>query len=122
MNTNKQNFNIFREYIIENSLFTKRQFSIILKGLNKMDFQENISSGAYYRQIKQCRRKIIRILYSIIMLEYIEAIDPQTLDVLNRVSTQLDIMLQESHSDTEFTKLNDVIHMLSAITERLCIL
>jgi hypothetical protein len=122
MNTNKQNFNIFREYIIENSLFTKRQFSIILKGLNKMDFQENISSGAYYRQIKQCRRKIIRVLYSIIMLEYIEAIDPQTLDVLNRVSTQLDIMLQESHSDTEFTKLNDVIHMLSAITERLCIL
>lgn len=122
MNTNKQNFNIFREYIIENSLFTKRQFSIILKGLNKMDFQENISSGAYYRQIKQCRRKIIRILYSIIMLEYIEAIDPQTLDVLNRVSTQLDIMLQESHSDTESTKLNDVIHMLSAITERLCIL
>lgn len=122
MNTNKPNFNIFREYIIENSLFTKRQFSIILKGLNKMDFQENISSGAYYRQIKQCRRKIIRVLYSIIMLEYIEAIDPQTLDVLNRVSTQLDIMLQESHSDTESTKLNDVIHMLSAITERLCIL
>ena len=122
MNTNKQNFNIFREHIIENSLFTKRQFSIILKGLNKMDFQENISSGAYYRQIKQCRRKIIRVLYSIIMLEYIEAIDPQTLDVLNRVSTQLDIMLQESHSDTESTKLNDVIHMLSAITERLCIL
>jgi len=122
MNTNKQNFNIFKEYIIENSLFTKRQFSIILKGLNKIDFQENISSGAYYRQIKQCRRKIIRILYSIIMLEYIEAIDPQTLDMLNRVSTQLDIMLQESHSDTESTKLNDVIHMLSAITERLCIL
>ena len=94
MNTNKQNFNIFNDYIIENSLFTKRQFSIILKRLNMMDFPEDISSGAYYRQIKQCRRKILRILYSIIMLKYIEAIDSQTFDVLSRLSTQIEIMLQ----------------------------
>ena len=93
MNTNKHNFDIFNRYIMENSLFTERQYSIILKGLNKMDFEENIT-GAYYRQIKQCRRKIIRILYSIIMLKYIGAIDPQTLDVLSRLSIQIDIMLQ----------------------------
>ena len=54
MTGHKLYFNdVYRE-IIANSLFTERQIYIISNRLAGKTLPENISRGAYHRQLKQC--------------------------------------------------------------------
>ena len=59
------NFNNVYEDIITKSFFTERQIYIISKRLINKNKLEDISSGAYYRQLKQCQDKVISLLYNI---------------------------------------------------------
>jgi hypothetical protein len=86
-------------YIIENSLFTNRQIDIIFKKLNKTDRPTNMTAGSYYRQIKQCRRKVRRLLYSLLLLRSLNVIDKQTLFAIERISEQLTVMFNNQNSD-----------------------
>ena len=86
-------------YIIENSLFTDRQIDIIFKKLNKTDRPTNMTAGSYYRQIKQCRRKVRRVLYSLLLLRSLNVIDRQTLFAIERISEQLTVMFNNKSSD-----------------------
>jgi hypothetical protein len=86
-------------YIIENSLFTDRQIDIIFKKLNKTDRPTNMTAGSYYRQIKQCRRKVRRLLYSLLLLRSLNVIDKQTLFAIERISEQLTVMFNNQNSD-----------------------
>ena len=71
MDITKLNFNAVYRHIIENSLFTERQLYIISKRLEGTPPIENISSGAYYRQVKQCQDKVVRgTLYDDIAYAY----------------------------------------------------
>ena len=86
-------------HIIANSSFTKRQIDIICKRLNSVDRSKNISAGAYYRQIKQCRQKVKRLLYSLLLLRSLNVIDKQTLFAIERISEQLTVMFNSKSSD-----------------------
>ena len=66
------NFNYIYKNIITKSFFTERQIYIISKRLISKNKLENISSGAYYRQLKQCQDKVISLLYSILLLRSIK--------------------------------------------------
>jgi hypothetical protein len=112
------NFNSFYKRINTNSLFTDRQIDIICKRLESRGTIENISSGAYYRQVKQCRTKIIRLLYSIIFLKYIGALDHETFFAIEKIGSQLEVMLAQKTSD--FSRAESVILVIEQLVKRMC--
>jgi hypothetical protein len=86
-------------YIITNSLFTKRQIDIIYKRLSNFDRPKNMTAGAYYRQIKQCRQKVRRLLYSLLLLRLLNVLDKQTLFAIERIIEQLTVIFNSKSSD-----------------------
>jgi hypothetical protein len=121
MENMRSNFNSLYGYIIANSLFTERQISIISKRLASQHKLENVSSGAYYRQVKQCRHKLMSLLYSIILLRYIGAIDEQTLFTIEKLANHLTVILGSVNSDIpEGQDTQTVIHVIQQLFERMC--
>ena len=118
MKQDSYNFNSFYKHIIANSLFTNRQIDIICRRLESRGVIENISSGAYFRQVKQCRTKIIRLLYSIILLQYIDALDHETFFAIEKITSQLEVMLAQKSSD--FSKAESVISVIEQLVKRMC--
>ena len=80
------NSNTLYTYLVANSVFTPRQFSIILKQLEGSGKPENISSGAYYRQVKQCRKKVFSVLYSMTLLQSMGIVQPEALATLSKLA------------------------------------
>ena len=99
-NPNSKSNNFYEEFQ-RKSLFTDRQISIIYNRIIKQSSRENISAGAYYRQVKQCRIKIKSVLYSILLLRLCGALDREAMITLDKIALQLDVMSQAlGHSDT----------------------
>src|SRR5919205_3255757 len=92
---NSKSNNLYNEILLK-SLFTSRQMSIIYKRAIRQSNQENISSGAYYRQLKQCRLKIKSVLYSVLLLRLCGGLDNQAINTLERIALQLDVISQVS--------------------------
>jgi hypothetical protein len=114
-------FNIIYREIIANSLFTERQIDIIYNRLSHQTVPKNISRGAYHRQLKQCRNKIVSVLYSILLLKSIGAIDQQTLSILGTMCDQLAVMLDIENSDISSNKVTDnVMSTVSGILKKMC--
>ena len=113
------NFNALYAYIVANSLFTPRQLSIISNQLKGGSKPEKISSGAYYRQVKQCRKKVISILYSIMLLQSTGIVHPDALTALNRLAEQLTVIFASESSDA-MSRLNvaDVISVINEVIKR----
>ena len=95
----QSNSNNLYAYLIANSLFTPRQLSIISKRLKGAGLAPNISSGAYYRQIKQCRDKVHAVLYSMILLQSTGIVQPEALSVIGRLAEQLGVIFASEDSD-----------------------
>ena len=125
MSTEEYNFSYFLAMLVKNSMLTPRQVSIIYKKLDKEKSPIDISSGAYYRQVKQCKDKIRQIIYSVILLRLMEVLDDRiytTLDQLNAQFTQISLVYkqqsdisQEMHTRNLIPVLEDVITKLSKI-------
>ena len=113
------NFNALYAYIVENSLFTPRQLSIISNQLKGGSKPEKISSGAYYRQVKQCRKKVISTLYSMILLQSIGIVQSEALTTLNKLVEQLTVIFASESSDA-MSRLNvdDVISVINEVIKR----
>lgn len=111
------NSNTFYRHITANSLFTDRQIDIISKRLASERTIENISSGAYYRQVKQCKNKITRLLYSIILLYSINALDEEAFHILERLTSQLDVILYQKISDN--SRVQDVMLVIDQLIKRI---
>jgi hypothetical protein len=121
MPTDKFDFNSIYEDIIANSLFTDRQMYIISKRLNYGKSITDISRGAYYRQIKQCRQKIISILYSILLLQSVGAIDYKTVSTLQTLSERLIVIFRKEDGDvTDVKTIEDVIFTLKITLNKMC--
>ena len=115
------NFNTIYRDIVANSIFTDRQMYIISRDLIHRNSARKISRGAYYRQIKQCRQKIISIFYSILLLQSIGAIDHKTLSVLETLSEKLGVILRREDSDiTDSKTLNQVKFALNDTLNKMC--
>jgi hypothetical protein len=114
------NFNNVYEDIITKSFFTKRQIYIISKRLINKSKLEDISSGAYYRQLRQCQDKVISLLYSILLLRSIRAIDEQTLSIINGLADQMAVMLSTENRDiSQRQSKQSVISVLEQIIKRM---
>lgn len=118
MEPREYNFNSFYRYIIANSLFTARQIDIISRKLENRGTIENISSGAYYRQVKQSRTKIVRLLYSIILLKSISVLDQETFFAIEKMASQIRVMLDQNMSDN--SRVESVISVIEQLVKRMC--
>ena len=115
----RSNSNALYSYIVANSLFTPRQLSIISNQLEGHGKPEKISSGAYYRQVKQCRKKVISILYSMMLLQSIGIVQSEALTTLNKLAEQLTVIFASESSDG-MSRLNvdDVISVINEVIKR----
>ena len=115
----RSNSNALYAYIVANSLFTPRQLSIISNELKGGGKPEKISSGAYYRQVKQCRKKVISILYSMMLLQSIGIVQSEALTTLNKLAEQLTVIFASEGSDG-MSRLNvdDVISVINEVVKR----
>jgi hypothetical protein len=113
--------NLYNEILLK-SLFTPRQISIIYKRATKQSNRENISAGAYYRQLKQCRLKIKSILYSVLLLRLCGALDNQAINTLERIALQLDVISQASKSsDVAIDQtVQDITPIVQKLIDKMC--
>jgi hypothetical protein len=120
MSDQGSNSNALYVYIIANSLFTPRQLSIILKQLDGGGKPENISSGAYYRQVKQCRKKVISVLYSMILLQSLGIVQSEVLTALSKLAEQLAVIFDSKSSDAmSGLNIDDVISVINEVIKRI---
>jgi hypothetical protein len=116
----KSNSNNLFGYLVANSLFTPHQISIISKRLQSSGKPENISSGAYWRQVKQCREKVMAVLYSAILLQSTGVLQPEALSALSRMAEQLGVMFASEGSDVPLqTRTADVISVMEQLLKRM---
>jgi hypothetical protein len=117
----EMHFNDIYKNILKNSLFTERQTYIIYKRLATKKNVISVSRGAYYRQLRQCRHKIISILYSILLLQYVGAIDRQSLSVLQGLSNKLGVIPTLDKSDvTDPKRMESVTLALENALKKMC--
>lgn len=116
----KSNSNNLYAHIVANSLFTPRQLDIISKRLQGGGRAQNISSGAYYRQVKQCRDKVNAVLYSMILLQSTGIVQPEALSAIGRLAEQVGVIFGSESSDVA-SKLNvsDVISVIDTLVKRM---
>ena len=119
MDNNENKINEILDNFIQNSTITKRQLSIIYNKLNMRGPMKNISSGAYYRQIKQCREKTKGILYSIILLGLCGAIDKDTILVLKKTVEQIeDVVVTNNEKKLSQEDIMNVILLIEQIVNK----
>lgn len=116
-NSNDVN-NLLLNKFIENSLFTKRQIQIIYKIYNREERLKDISSGAYYREVKQCKDKIRKLYYSIILLNLIGVLNSEQLTTLNSLISKLD-MLKDNHNMHHNNASKPVINIIEKLLDKM---
>jgi hypothetical protein len=104
--------------IIENSNFTNRQIQIIYKIYNNEERLKEISSGAYYREVKQCKDKIRKFYYSIILLRLLNILNEEKLLVLNSIVDKL-YTLENNHDKYHNNNLKSVINIIEQVLDRI---
>jgi hypothetical protein len=116
-------FNDLLNIIIEKNLFTKKQISIIYNKFNHpiSNVSKNkLSAGAYYRQIKQCRKKYDQLIYTLVLFRLLNFIDNSTMETIQSIILQLEKI---SHTDINHnsTKIvpNDIIIVIEKIIRQI---
>jgi len=116
---NKEDINnLFISKLIEKSLFTNRQIQIIYNFKNKEKRPKEISSGAYYREVKQSKIKLRKFFYSILLLNLINVMNDNQITVLNSMTNKLS-MLEDSHAKYHDREINNVINVIEDLINRI---
>lgn len=114
---NKSNFNNIIREIIKKSLFTERQIQIILNQKNLSEFSFAISKGAYFRQVRQSREKLMGLFYSIILLRGLGILLPDDIDVISRLADQVSVI---KDSDVFPEREEQVINVIDKLVRQAC--
>jgi len=115
------NFTVFLNHFIANSILTKKQTSIIYNKMLKAKPMDNITSGAYYRQLRQCRDKTRKVVYTL-LLRLLNAVDIQAFQVLDQVNSQLNVISNKQTEVIDATSLNDVISLIDNVIRKLVLI
>ena len=115
------NYNQCLRFLIENSVLTSKQVSIISKRIRNDHSPDYRTAGSYYRQLKQSRVKIRRIIYTIILLRILDVIDDNVNESLEQIVTRLHefVKLSEDHryiSHITYQE-SDLLSMLSMLND-----
>jgi hypothetical protein len=116
---NKEDINnLFLSKLIEKSLFTNRQIQIIYNFKNKEKRPKEISSGAYYREVKQSKTKLRKLFYSILLLNLINVMNDDQITALNSMLNKLR-MLEDNHDKYHDKEINSVINVIEDLINRI---
>lgn len=116
-NFEKSNFNNIIRKIIKKSLFTERQIEIILNQKNLAETKFSISKGAYYRQVKQSREKLVSLFYSIVLFRALGILLPDDIDVISKLSEQVSVI---NESDVFPEREDEIINVIDMAIRRAC--
>jgi hypothetical protein len=97
--------------LIENSIFTHRQIQIIYNFSINSKRSYEISSGAYYRQVKQTRMKLKKICYSIMLLNLMNLLNTKQMSALTSIIDQLRL-LNDNHEKYHKDDLTNVMNVI----------
>jgi len=110
-------YNTLIGFLLERSIISKRQFDIIYdRRVRGSIMNTNISRGAYYRLLKQSRRKIGSILYSILLLAALGALDDKKQYVIQQLIKQVSTVASHDPDviDEFILVLEDIVERLSS--------
>lgn len=110
-------FNNIIRRIIKKSLFTERQIEIILNQADIQKGQFTITKGAYYRQVKQSRDKLVGLYYTVVLLRGLGILLPEDIDVINRLSEQVSVIQK---SDVFPEREEEIITVIEQLLRRAC--
>jgi hypothetical protein len=80
---------------------------------------KKMTSGAYYRQLGQCRTKIRKIVYTMLLLRLFGVLDVGTFSVLDQLNNQLNVMLNKRSDEIDTTTLSNVISLVDDVIAKL---
>jgi len=116
-------FNDLFNALIEKNLFTKKQISIIYNKFNTpvSNISKNeLSAGAYYRQIKQCRKKYDQLIYTLVLFRLLNFIDNSTIETIESIIKQLaKISQHDMHHNSTVMVPNDIIIVIEKIISKI---
>ena len=122
MSIKEYNFSYFLTILVKNSMLTPRQVSIIYKKLDKGKSPIDVSEGAYYRQVKQCKDKVRQIVYSIILLRLMGVLDDRIytiLDQLNAQFAQISLVCEQQSDISQEIQTRNLIPVLDDVITKL---
>jgi len=116
-------FNNLLKILIEKNLFTTRQISIIYNKFNSNTSsisKNKLSAGAYYRQIKQCRKKYDQLIYTLVVFRLLNFIDDSTMETIQSIITQLQKISHNeiNHNSTQILP-DDIIIVIEKIIRKI---
>lgn len=109
-------------HFIVNSTLTQKQTSIIYNKITKSKSSRKMTSGAYYRQLGQCRTKIRKIVYTLLLLRLFNVLDAGTFSVLDQLNNQMNVMLNKSSDEIDTSTLNNVTSLIDDVIEKLVLI
>ena len=115
MENNNLNYTSILNHFVVNSILTEKQTSIIYNRIMKSRPSKKMTSGAYYRQLGQCRMKIRRIVYTLLLLRLFSVLDVGTFSVLDQLNNQLNVMLSKRSDEIDTTTISNVISLVDDV-------
>lgn len=122
MESNTLSYSEFLNHLIANSIFTEKQTSIIYNKVSRSKPSKIMTSGAYYRQLGQCRTKTRKVVYTLLLLRLLSVVDTETYSVLDKLNNQLNVMLNKSSDEIDATTLDNVISLLDNVINKLVLI
>jgi len=122
MEKSNLNYIVFLNHFIANSIFTEKQTSIIYNKVSKSRASKNMTSGAYYRQLGQCRTKTRKVVYTLLLLRLLDVVDTKTFSVLDQLNDQLNVMLNRPSDEIDATTLDNVISLINNVISKLVLI
>ena len=122
MENDNLNYTSIFNHFIENSIFTKKQTSIIYNKILHEKRAGNISAGAYYRQLGQCRNKVKRTVYTLLLLRLLNVVDVETFAILNQLNDQLNVILKKPSDEIDNSTLSNVISLMDNVIRKLVLI
>lgn len=122
MENSNLNYTSILNHFVVNSILTEKQTSIIYNKIMKSKPSKKMTSGAYYRQLGQCRTKIRKIVYTLLLLRLFSVLDGGTFSVLDQLNNQLNVMLNKRSDEIDTTTLSNVISLVDDVIAKLVLI
>ncbi len=122
MENSNLNYTSILNHFVVNSILTEKQTSIIYNKIMKSKPRKKMTSGAYYRQLGQCRTKIRKIVYTLLLLRLFSVLDVGTFSVLDQLNNQLNVMLNKRSDEIDTTTLSNVISLVDDVIAKLVLI
>jgi hypothetical protein len=81
-----------------------------------------MTPGAYYRQLGQCRTKIRKIVFTMLLLRLFGVLDPGTFSVLDQLNNQLNVMLSKSSDEIDLSTLSNITSLIDDVIAKLVLI